>query len=259
MTQRATKAQLCGAGLLAGVVIAIIAVAFRGSWGALRDAALSTHFDHNAADLYPFAVDGLLVIAIIAAVLLRNDRVARWYSLGIIGSYTVASWAINFMHGLGWFGIDPATGRRAVPPWPVVMLIASLLIGSIFLGSHLLTFVGRHIFPNSPAAVENHEPSHDATPAYDDATPVAPVPANKIEAARTAFRASLAPDRQRLSQQSLADRYGISVRQARAVQDDVKREQEEAADEWAAETVAIEAARYTPNGSVADRDGAGGR
>ena len=259
MTQRATKAQLWGAAVLALAVAAIVVVAFRGSWGALRDAALAVHFDHDAADLYPFAVDGLLVIAIIAAVLLRNDTVARWYSLGIIGSYTVASWGINFMHGLGMFLLDPGTGRRAVPPWPVVMLIASLLIGSIFLGSHLLVFVWRHVFPSDPAPVENLEPSHDATPVYDDATPVAPVPTDNIEAATIAFRASLAPGRQRLSQQSLSTQFGITVRQARDIQRAVQREQEDAASEWAAESIAIEAARHTSNGSVATRDGAGGR
>lgn len=259
MTQRATTAQLCGAGLLAVAVAAIVIVAFRGSWGALRDAALAVHFDRDAADLYPFAVDGLLVIAIIAAVLLRDDTVARWYSLGIIGSYTVASWGINFMHGLGMFLLDPATRHRAVPPWPVVMLIASLLIGSIFLGSHLLVFVWRHVFPTAEPQGEDAEVSHDATPSYDDATPVAPIPANKIEAATIAYRASLTPGRQRLSQQSLSTQFGITVRQARDVQRAVQREEDEAADEWAAETAARDAAPHTPNGTVAAHDGAGGR
>lgn len=259
MTQRATKAQIGGVIALALPVAAIIAVAFRGSWGALRDAALSVHFDRDAADLYPFGVDGLLVIAIIAAVILRNDRVARWYCLGIIAGYTVASFAINFMHGLGMFLVDPATGTRPVPPWLVVALIASLVIASIFLASHLLVYVWRHFFPTSDPEPEDAEVSHGATPVSHDATPRLAVQQTNLDLARAAYRESLAPHLITLSQKVLAERYGIKPRQARAVQDGVKREL--AADE--AEQPPTEgpdvAARYTPNGGVPVRDGTGGR
>lgn len=145
--------------LLVSVVSAIVVVAFRGSWSAARDAALACHFDKTSADLYPFAVDGLIVVAIIALVLLRHDAGARRYCLGIIGGYTMASWIINFLHGLGWFAVDSAgaTGARPVQPWLVVAVVASLSIGSIFLGSHLLVYAWRHLRPEQDEAAPESE------------------------------------------------------------------------------------------------------
>jgi hypothetical protein len=242
-TRRTTNGQLLGVAVLALAVAAIIVVAFRGSWGALRDAALAAYFDRDAADLYPYAVDGLLIIAIIAAVVLRNDRVARWYCLGIIGGYTAASLAINIMHGLGMFSVDPATGRRPVPPWPVVLLVASLVVASIFLASHLLVYVWRHLFPTGHGEAAAAEALRGATGAYDGATPRSGLPRSNVELARAAFRESLAPGRQRLSQQALASQYGVSVRQARAIQNDVQREQHELA-------AGLPPAQHTPNGRV---------
>jgi hypothetical protein len=209
------------------VVIGIIAVAFRGSWGALRDAALAAHFERSAADLYPWGVDGLMVVAIIALVLLRDDRRVRWYCLGIIGSYTVASWYINFLHGLGMFAVDPATGTRPVPPWYVVFVIASLVIGSIFLGSHLLVHVWLRLFPTT-APDEAPEPVNQAgTEADDDRTgvPEPPdAPVDNLAAARLAYRQSLAPGLQRLSQTALMKQFRISKREAAQVQSDVRAE-----------------------------------
>ncbi|HZB28904.1 MAG TPA: DUF2637 domain-containing protein [Streptosporangiaceae bacterium] len=262
MTQHATRptsAQIAGAACLGLLVTGIIVVAFRGSWGALRDAALAAHFDRNAAGLYPFAVDGLLVVAIVAAVLLRHDRGARRYCLGIIGGYTVASWLINFLHGLGMFLADPATGKRPVPPWPVVVVIATLVIASIFLGSHLLVFVWRHLYPTTGARPEAAEVSQGATPASQDATPRVELPPTNLELAKAAFRESLAPDRQRLSQRALVERYGIKARQAAKVQDEVNRElTAEHAAPSSTEATDV-AAQHTPNGRVDIRDGAGGR
>lgn len=145
------RKRLAPIALLVSVVGAIVLVAFRGSWSAARDAALACHFDKTSADLYPFAVDGLIVVAIIALVLLRHDAGARRYCLGIIGGYTMASWIINFLHGLGWFAVG-ASGARPVQPWGVVVVVASLVIGSIFLGSHLLVYVWRHLTPEQDQA-----------------------------------------------------------------------------------------------------------
>jgi hypothetical protein len=211
---------------LVAVVAGIIAVAFRGSWGALRDAALAAHFDGTGADLYPFAVDGLLIIAIIAGVLLRHDAGARRYCLGILIGYTGASWLINYLHGLGLFTIDPATHARPEPPWPVVMLIAALLIGSIFLGSHLLIFVWRHVFPNAvqPAPISE---AYQFVPELDrDVPPVPEPPANNFEAAKAAYRKSLPEEYVTLSQQVLVSRFGINKREAAQVQSEVKAELE---------------------------------
>lgn len=203
-------------------VAGIVGVAFRGSWGALRDAALACHFDHAAAVLYPWGVDGLQIEAIIAAVVLRHDRWARWYCFGIVGVYTVASFVINFLHGQGAFTPPPGVSKAPVQPWYVVGLVAALVIGSIFLGSHLLVYIWRHVFPETIAATVTEFVSDDATPGNEDATPVPALPPAGLEAARIAYRQSLHPDLKTLSQESLVERYGVSLRQAREVQREVK-------------------------------------
>lgn len=215
---------------LVAVVAGIIAVAFRGSWGALRDAALAAHFDRTGADLYPFAVDGLLIIAIIAGVLLRHDVGARRYCLGILIGYTGASWLINYLHGLGMFSPDPVTHVRPGPPWLVVGLIAALLIGSIFLGSHLLIFVWRHVFPgvepDAPLAPAYHFGADLDHASSDDPEP----PADAMAAARARYRHSRQPGYEELSQAKLMNQFGITKRQAAQVQSEVKAEESVPAD-----------------------------
>lgn len=206
-------------------VLGIVAVAFRGSWGAFRDAALASHFDRDSASLYPFAVDGLMVVAIVAAVLLRHDRWARWYCLGIIGAYTVASWLINFLHGIGMFAPDPVTGDRPVPPWPVVVVIASLVVGSIFLGSHLLVYVGRHMFPEADATTQQSAAYRPGTATDGDVPAVSVLPPPPFEIAKDAYRKSLTPDLKTLSQKDLVIRYRVSKREAGRIQSEVKAEQ----------------------------------
>lgn len=223
-TAPAGAARLTDVAALVAVVVGIIAVAFRGSWGALRDAALAAHFDRTSAVLYPFAVDGLLVVAIIAVVLLRHDRGARWYCLGIIAGYTAASWLINFLHGLGTFTPDPVTGQRPVPPWPVVVVIASLVIGSIFLGSHLLVYVWRHLFPDPAPTAEPIRVDHTGTDPDQNVPDEPELPATNIDAARLAYRQSLRPGMKALSQAVLMNRYGVTKREAARVQDEVKKE-----------------------------------
>jgi hypothetical protein len=85
-----------------------------------------------------------------------------------------------------------------------------------------------------------------------------------VELARAAYRESLAPGMAQLGQRTMADRFGITVRQARALQDEVKRDL--AAEEWAqaaAEDLDV-AIRHTPNGRVhtgtaPDQPGQGGQ
>lgn len=232
------------------VVIGIILVAFRGSWGAMRDAALACHFDQSSATLYPFAVDGLLVVAILAAVLLRHDAGASRYTLGIIAGYTGASWLVNFLHGLGWFSADPVTHLRPVPPWYVVCVIASLVIGSIFLGSHLLVYVWRHLFPDAAPEQGPGDVYQGGTDTDRAVPPVPEPPANKYEAAKRAYRHSLTPGMARLSQKALTDQFGVSKREAGTVQSEVSQEiADEAAAADAPEPDDVPA-QHTPNGHV---------
>jgi hypothetical protein len=223
----------------------IIAVAFRGSWGALRDAALACHFERSAADLYPWGVDGLLIITVGALVLLRHDRGARRYCLGIIGAYTGASWLINYLHGLGRFTADPVTHQRPVPPWPVVLVVASLVIGSIFLGSHLLVFVFRRVFPNAVHPEPTAEAYQIAPEPIRDVPDVPELPPHGIEAAELAYRKSLHPLMKTLSQMELVNRYGITKREAATVQTRVKSELQ---DEGVDTSLMMPLSEPSPNG-----------
>jgi hypothetical protein len=228
--QRPSRGLIAAAVVLMLGVGMIIAVAFRGSWGALRDAALACHFERSAADLYPWGVDGLLIITVGALVLLRHDRGARRYCLGIIGAYTGASWLINYLHGLGRFTTDPVTHKTPVPPWPVVLVVASLVIGSIFLGSHLLVFVWRRIFPTAAPAAPLAPMYHFGPDPNHAGSDVPPPPADVMTAARDAYRYSRRPGMKELSQANLMDQFGISKRQAGSVQSAVKAEQAAPAD-----------------------------
>jgi hypothetical protein len=232
------------------VVVCIILVAFRGSWGALRDAATACHFDRSSADLYPFGVDGLLVVAILAAVMLRHDKGARRYTLGIIAGYTGASWYLNFLHGLGQFAADPVTGRVPGQPWPVVVVVASLVIGSLFLGSHLLIYVWRHVFPDAAPEQQPAEVYQAGTGPVEDIPAVPEPPASNVEAAKAAYRHSLAPQYKTLSQADLMDRYGVNKREAGRVQSEVKAELADGTGMADAPELAGVPVQHTSNGQV---------
>jgi uncharacterized protein DUF2637 len=95
------------------VLLGIIAVAFRGSWTAHNDGALAAHFDPTGAALYPFAPDGLIVIALIAAMVLRHNRKARLYALFVVGLFTFTSFVINTFTGSA---SSPSTRRPDCVP-----------------------------------------------------------------------------------------------------------------------------------------------
>lgn len=61
--------------LLMTALVAVVAMAFRVSWNALRDIANAIGADATAAMLYPFVVDGLMALALVATlVLVGRDR-----------------------------------------------------------------------------------------------------------------------------------------------------------------------------------------
>lgn len=226
-TAHAKPGRFAAAAVLGVLVAGIVAVAFRGSWGALRDAALAAHFDRAAAVLYAFGVDGVIVVGVVAALVLRHQRGSRRYCLTVVGAYTGASWLLNFLHGIGMFATDPATGMRPTPPWYIVIVIASLVIGSIFLGSHLLVHVLRYLFPGEAGDGETLEAFQTVPPVSLNGHRVPAVSRDNVEAAKAAYRRSLDPDLKTLSQRDLVDRFGVSKRQAGQVQRDVDAESAE--------------------------------
>ncbi|MEU6611208.1 DUF2637 domain-containing protein [Streptomyces shenzhenensis] len=143
-------------------LVAVVGMAFRVSWNALRDIANAIGADDTAAMLYPFVVDGLMALALVATLVLSGD--ARKFALRVLGTYTIASLVLNYVHGLvpelhgstvGWGRLadwDPAN-------WALVLLATSLPVGSIYFGSDLVAKVLHHRPTPIPAGNTNAEES----------------------------------------------------------------------------------------------------
>ncbi|MET8501625.1 DUF2637 domain-containing protein [Streptomyces microflavus] len=175
-----------GKGLLIAALVGVVGMAFRVSWNALRDVATATGADETAALLYPFVVDGLMALALVATLVLTDD--ARRFALRVLAAYTLASLVLNYVHGLvpelhgevvDWGRLadwDPAN-------WALVLLATSLPVGSIYFGSDLVAKVLHHRPIEAPTDSTNQEESTESivkrsmadlgesTPA-----PIAPVP-----------------------------------------------------------------------------------
>ncbi|MEU3494434.1 DUF2637 domain-containing protein [Kitasatospora cineracea] len=135
-------------------LLVVVAMAFRVSWNALKDVAHAVGADSLAAGLYPLVVDGLMALALVAALVLtgRDRRFALW----VLGGYTVASLVLNYVHGLVPALHDGGRVRLAVwPPahYALVLLASCLPVGSIFFGSDLVAKVLHH----NPEPAENDQ------------------------------------------------------------------------------------------------------
>ncbi|MFG2573186.1 DUF2637 domain-containing protein [Streptomyces sp. NPDC048481] len=133
--------------LLVAALVAVVAMAFRVSWNALRDIAGAIGADATAATLYPFVVDGLMALALVATLVLAGDD--RKFALRVLGTYTLASLVLNYVHGL----VPELHGQRAewgrLAEWDaanyaLVLLATSLPVGSIYFGSDLVAKVLHH-------------------------------------------------------------------------------------------------------------------
>ncbi|MER6750702.1 DUF2637 domain-containing protein [Streptomyces fungicidicus] len=128
-------------------LVVVVAMAFRVSWNALRDIAGAIGADSTAATLYPFVVDGLMALALIATLVLTGD--ARRFALRVLAAYTIASLVLNYVHGLvpELHGRSVDWGRLAdwdPANWALVLLATSLPVGSIYFGSDLVAKVLHH-------------------------------------------------------------------------------------------------------------------
>jgi hypothetical protein len=143
-------------------LVVVVAMAFRVSWNALRDVAGAIGADETAAMLYPFVVDGLMALALIATLVLAGRD--RTFALRVLAGYTVASLVLNYVHGLvpelhsrtvDWGRLadwDPAN-------WALVLLATSLPVGSIYFGSDLVAKVLHHRPTSITAPTGNAEES----------------------------------------------------------------------------------------------------
>ncbi|MBM7053183.1 DUF2637 domain-containing protein [Streptomyces durocortorensis] len=151
-----------GKGLLVAALVGVVGMAFRVSWNALRDVATATGADPTAATLYPFVVDGLMALALVATLVLTDA--ARRFALRVLAAYTLASLVLNYVHGLvpqlhdgvvDWGRLadwDPAN-------WALVLLATSLPVGSIYFGSDLVAKVLHHRPIEAPATTPNQDES----------------------------------------------------------------------------------------------------
>ncbi|MFE1415332.1 DUF2637 domain-containing protein [Streptomyces sp. NPDC058746] len=168
-------------------LVVVVGMAFRVSWNALRDVAKTIGADDAAANLYPFVVDGLMALALVAALVLTGD--ARRFALRVLAAYTLASLVLNYVHGLvpalhsetvDWGRLadwDPAN-------WALVLLATSLPVGSIYFGSDLVAKVLHHqptadaIEPESTQIDVNRSSVELGEPVVKETTePLIPVPA----------------------------------------------------------------------------------
>ncbi|WP_404958936.1 DUF2637 domain-containing protein [Streptomyces sp. 147326] len=149
-----------GKTLLVLALVAVVGMAFRVSWNALRDIAKAIGADDTAATLYPFVVDGLMALALVAALVLTD--VARKFALRVLAGYTLASLVLNYVHGLlpdlhaesiGWSRLADGDYTN----WALVLLATSLPVGSIYFGSDLVAKVLHHrptVDPNTPKSTQ---------------------------------------------------------------------------------------------------------
>ncbi|WP_256103588.1 DUF2637 domain-containing protein [Streptomyces sp. ODS05-4] len=137
------------AGRIALVIglVAVVLMAFRVSWNALSDVARAIGADLTAALLYPIVVDGLMALALVAALVLTGTD--RTFALRVLATYTIASLLLNYVHGLV---PDLHTGSIRwgrltdldYANWALVLLATSLPVGSIYFGSDLVAKVLHH-------------------------------------------------------------------------------------------------------------------
>ncbi|OII63247.1 hypothetical protein BJP40_24915 [Streptomyces sp. CC53] len=175
-----------GKTLLVLALVAVVAMAFRVSWNALRDVATAVGADKTGATLYPFVVDGLMALALVATLVL-TDRADKKFALRVLAAYTVASLVLNFVHGL-----VPELHGRSVDwtrladwdpvNWLLVLLATSLPVGSIYFGSDLVAKVLHHRSIDPALAEESTQTDTERSTPDLPAPALTPVPALAAQA-----------------------------------------------------------------------------
>ncbi|MGW2580236.1 DUF2637 domain-containing protein [Streptomyces virginiae] len=175
--------------LLVLALVVVVGMAFRVSWNALRDIAKAIGADDTAATLYPFVVDGLMALALVAALVLTDE--ARTFALRVLAGYTLASLVLNYVHGLlpelhaesiGWSRLAAGDWTN----WALVLLATSLPVGSIYFGSDLVAKVLHHrptVDPNTQESTQidvNRSMSDQGEPPVEETSPVVEVDSSPV-------------------------------------------------------------------------------
>ncbi|MHC6627832.1 DUF2637 domain-containing protein [Streptomyces globosus] len=201
--------------LVLGLVVVVL-MAFRVSWNALSDVARAIGADTTAAVLYPIVVDGLMALALIAALVLTGPD--RKFALRVLATYTIASLLLNYVHGL-----VPALHTDSIQwgrltdldyaNWTLVLLATSLPVGSIYFGSDLVAKVLHH----SPESAGEQTPQ--STPdrpesASELRTESAPTEATEAPVTRPTTEAEAAPSTRPPRPTTVAESTGAAPRRA---------------------------------------------
>jgi hypothetical protein len=179
--------------LTAAVLVAAIACdAFVISYSALYSLALAANIVHPLAVIYPFLVDGFIVVASLAAVAMRGQsRRNTWYPWMLLVLFFSFSVLGNAVH---------ANARHGVPHLPPVAAAAVSAVPPIALGLafHLLV---RMVAPDRPEA--RLEPVASETTDHD------------VHAAARELIDNASRNGSRLTGATLARALGISDRHGR--------------------------------------------
>ncbi|MDX3533607.1 DUF2637 domain-containing protein [Streptomyces sp. MB09-01] len=171
--------------LLVLALVLVVGMAFRVSWNALRDVAKAIGADDTAATLYPFVVDGLMAVALVAALVLTDE--ARTFALRVLAGYTLASLVLNYVHGLlpelhaesiGWSRLADGDYTN----WALVLLATSLPVGSIYFGSDLVAKVLHHRPAIEPDALKASQiDANQSMPDQDEPSAEETAPAVEVD------------------------------------------------------------------------------
>ncbi|MGW2036422.1 DUF2637 domain-containing protein [Streptomyces virginiae] len=213
-------------------LVVVVGMAFRVSWNALRDVARAIGADGTAATLYPFVVDGLMALALVAALTLAGD--ARRFALRVLAAYTLASLVLNYVHGLlpdlhdesiGWTRL--ADGD--VTNWALVLLATSLPVGSIYFGSDLVAKVLHHRPPIEPDPQEsvqinaNRSTAEQGEPVVEEPAPAEEVDSSPVPVVEPIeVRPQLAVAAESTRPRRATGRVPVAARSARVVRTDVE-------------------------------------
>ena len=155
---------------MVGALLAVVGMAFRVSWNALRDIAGAIGADPTAATVYPLVVDGLMALALVAVLVLGGAD--RRFALRVLVGYTIASLVLNYVHGLAP-GLHAGGRVRladwAPAHWALVLLASSLPVGSIYFGSDLVAKVLHH--KPEPAEIDQNAANRSASDLREPADP----------------------------------------------------------------------------------------
>ncbi|MDT3396147.1 DUF2637 domain-containing protein [Streptomyces sp. B1866] len=196
---------------LVGALVAVVGMAFRVSWNALRDVARAVGADSTAALLYPFVVDGLMALALVATLTLTGED--RRFALRVLAAYTAASLVLNYVHGMVPALHHPGGGRMRLADWApanwvLVLLATSLPVGSIFFGSDLVAKVLHH---RPDPAPDPSADTADADGAAERTEPVRPADSAPVPAPSGAVDAG---EGERTARRTGPAAYGVSAQAA---------------------------------------------